>query len=341
MSILGLDKILGGSEGARARKYRKYDLVLFGENHVSEGDLEKEIETIRKLKPDYLLMEGFNDLKPVRLAEAIPSVHLSIRSGLLDKISDPSEYRSRYNEISRIYSTIKDNVEKTKIMLKEKGIYDLRPAALEMLSDEEADKRFDLMEQKQNYKSMRDFVKKHENFEDTLDVPFAELPNTYVKYLLKQVLKDDRQDSELSQQLMDLLQTASDSDISGKINHTKMLAEAYKNNKNVMIAGVDLAYREKINAGNRKREEEMGSLFAKYAVEAKQYSMKALGIVGKTHVRERSPIFDYLRNADVSYKVLRPNSDYSYTKAVIYTAYIAGMSPSKEKEDKQSGGDKT
>ena len=85
----------------------------------------------------------------------------------------------------------------------------------------------------------------------------------------------------------------------------------------------------------------MGSLFAKYAVEAKQYSMKALGIVGKTHVRERSPIFDYLRNADVSYKVLRPNSDYSHTKAVIYTAYIAGMSPSKEKEDKQSGGDKT
>lgn len=326
MSRFGLDRILQGSERAQGRKYRKYDLVILGENHVSDTDLEKEIEIVRKLKPGYLLMEGFNDLKPVRLSEALPPVHLNIKSELLDGISDASEYRAQYSKLSQLYSSIKNNVEKSKSMLKEKGVYDLSPAAIKGLSDEEADELFDVMEQKQNYVSMRNFIKKHPKFEDTLKVPFTELPNAYIKSLLKHVLKDYRQENAVSEKLLYLLKSASKSEISGGINHIQMLSEAYKNNRNIVIAGIDFGYGKKFTADNKKREEEMGTLLAKYAKEAKQYSMKAFAVVGRAHLRKGSPLFDYLENAGLSYKVFKPNSSYSLARAAVYSAYVSNIS---------------
>lgn len=336
MSGLRLNRILGGSQKVRAGKYGKYDLVIFGENHVSDTDLEKEIETVRKIKPDYLLMEGFNDLKPVRLSEAGPFVHLSIKSSLLDNIKDLDGYKSQYTKLSQLYSSIKDNIEKSKSLLKEKGAYDLSPATIEKLSYEEKDRLFDITEQKQNYMSMRNFIKKHPRFEDTLDVPIAELPNAYIKALLNYSLRDYRRENGLDEQLLYLLNTASRSDISGETNHIPLLTEAYKNNNDVLIAGIDLNHSEKFTSDIRRREEEMGSLLAKYANEAKQYSKKAFAVVGSAHVMNGSPIFKYLEKAGISYKVLRPNSSYSMARAVVYATYMSAMSSDiyKEKENK-------
>jgi len=326
MSGLRLDRIIGGFQKATAGKYGKYDLVIFGENHVSDTDLEREIETLRKIKPDYLLMEALNDLKPVRLSEAGPFVHMSIKSSILDNIKDISEYKSQYTKLSQIYSSIKDNVEKSKSILKEKGAYDLSPSVIGKLSYEEKDRLFDISEQKKNYISMRNFIKNHPAFEDTLDVPIAELPNAYTKALLNYSIRDYRNENGLSEQLLYLLQNASKSDISGETNHVKLLTEAYKNNSSVLIAGVDLNHSKKFTSDTRRREEEMGSLLAKYTKEAKQYSKKAFAVVGSAHVMKGSPIFKYLEKAGISYKVLRSNSSYSMARAVAYATYMSAIS---------------
>lgn len=268
-----------------------YSIIVYGESHISEKDQQREIEIIRKFKPDYILEEGGSSIISLK-NEDYYGVTMNLEKDFLNKISDKNLRSKTENELNEIYSSMKANPRKNKYMEDLTTFNDVMKRSLVGLPVnylEEVEKIFHGYINSQN---------RVENFKrnDVIFNNFQRALTNLVAY--KKDVLDSKQPNKLILHLT-----------------------AYNANNNVKVIEMDLPaleiegyyYRKKPyqrdNDLNKKREERMARNIASYANTVKNSGERIFVKVGDYHLRKDSAISRYLDGSELPYKIFRSIGD--------------------------------
>ncbi len=322
MSGLRLDRIIGGFQKATAGKYGKYDLIIFGENHVSRKHLEEEIEILKQMKPGYLLLEILGDFKPARLETAIPAAYLNLKNALLNRISDEDDRLEIENALKEIYSKELAYLEESKSILNGPTFRTISISEARELTFERFNELMDTEYKLKDYLERSDFMAKHKSFYDMLNTPMHEFPTTYLFNVRDRLVSLGQKAAGISWLANSILLEKKRMSESGANNEFQLLLTAYKANKDVKVAGINLDSSEIFLATHDERTSIMGQRIAKYASMAKEEGKNTFVVLGANHVNKNSPIFYYLDLTGLSYKVLTTDPEVSEIDNLNYTYYM-------------------
>lgn len=328
----GLERLLNSATGKFGfKKYEKYDVILFGESHVSEDDLNKQVKIVEELAPKYALFEGLNDMPLTRLSKLYKDLNYFI-----NLFNDKDEKENAVAILMNVYKEEKESLKDLKTLLKEVTLNDLHYTELGNLSKDEKYNLYLRQKKKDYLVNLDKFMKKYNDFNDTLNIPIYMFPTEYLSKLkekFRELYSCNSSAQKAVSRLTLLIQFIEDSRFQLEINHATdkdiIRSVAYTKNKEAFTAGIDLSSEIKLNASNYERELRMGQKIVEYGKIAKDQGEKAFVSVGKYHLREDSAIYDYLNSSGLSYKVINKKSNYSYYDALMYDIYMS------EPEDKK------
>lgn len=320
----------GNKSGEQARvaysgSYGNYDLVIFGENHVSKKHLEEEIEIVKEMKPGYLLLESLGDAEPERLETAIPAAYIDLKNALLNRTSDEDDRLMIENALKEIYSKELAYLEDSKSILNAPTFSTISESEARELTFERFNELRETEYERKQYLEMRDFITKHKTFDDMLSAPIHEFPTGYLFKVRDRLASLGQQAASVSWLANSILSEKERMSESGATDLFQLLLAAYKADKDVNVAGISPDSSELFSVTYDERTDIMGQRIAKYAFMAKEEGKNTFVVLGANHVNKNSPIFYYLNLIGLSYKVLTTDPMVSDIADLKYNFYIESM----------------
>ena len=279
-----------------------YNLVLYGENHISKKDQEREIEIIKKFKPDYILDE-LPQLDSIPLKEEdYYGVTMNLENDFLNKITDKNLRSKTEDELNEIYSSMKKSLRKRRYI--------------------------------NDFATFNDIIKR-----PLVELPpkyLKEVSKVLYEYTYKQNVAERAESNggiPFNFRLA-LTNLSVSGDILNLKRPNKLLfyLNAYEANNDVNVIRIDLPvdqiekgyYEKKFcrrnNELDKKREEEMSRNIDFFANGAKIRGEKIFVRVGDYHLRENSEISKYLDASGLQYKLFRSvGDDVSVINSLVYS----------------------
>lgn len=332
-----LDDFIGitgdkSGDSAQAKSYddyRNYDIVIFGENHVSQKHLEEEIEIIKEMKPGYLLLEILGDNKPSLLKTTVPAAYFDLKHDLLNKISDRDDCLMIEKSLKDLYSRELTYLEESKSILNAPTFRTISESEARAMTAEQFNELMDTEHKLQDYLEMRDFTGKHKSFDDMLSTPLHEFPMGYLFKVRDTLVSFGEYPAQAGWLANSILIEKKRMLESGATDVFQLLSAAYKANEDVKIAGISFKMSESVSSTFDERSTRMGQSIAEYATMAKNEGKNSFAVLGANHVTKDSTVLNYIKPTGLSYKVLATDPE---TSGITNLRYILYMDKFTEEE---------
>lgn len=302
--------------------YSDWDIVIFGENHVSRKHLGEEMEIINEMKPGYFLLEALGNFQLGLLKNAIPAAYVDLKHDLLDKILDKDDHLTIEKTLKGLYSKELVYLEESKSILNGQTLSSLSESEARKLTAEKFNEMVDRENKIDNYMEMRNFTNKHKSFDDMISTPLHEFPMGYLFKVRDALIPLGYEAMGMAKLANSILWEKKRISESGANDIFQLLSAAYQANKDVKIAGISLDSSELFSLTSDERTHRMGQSIAKYAAIARDEGKKTFVVLGANHAKEGSPLFYYLNQTGLSYKVFITDPDVSEVSELRYRYYI-------------------